>query len=95
MKFGRTRVNRFVNEVYHFLLPDKAMLAALGLKDMKKEHATEAKVMADRLKDWTAPIGEDQFRTLQRLSAKIDLLLREAMETHVNIEHLTNNLLEI
>ena len=47
--------------------------------------------MADRLKDWTAPIGEDQFRTLQRLSAKIDLLLREAMETQVNIEHLTNN----
>ena len=56
VKFGRTRVNRFVNEVYHFLLPDKAMLATLGLKDMKKEHATEAKVMADRLKDWTAPI---------------------------------------
>ena len=91
VKFGRTRVNRSVNEIYHFLLPDKAMLAALGLKDMKKEHATEAKVMADRLKDWTAPVGEDQFRTLQRLSAKIDLLLREAMETQVNIEHLTNN----
>lgn len=91
VKFGRTRVNRSVNEVYHFLLPDKAMLAALGLKDMKKEHATEAKVMADRLKDWTTPIGEDQFRILQRLSAKIDLLLREAMETQVNIEHLTNN----
>jgi hypothetical protein len=91
VKFGRTRVNRSINEVYHFLLPDKAMLAALGLKDMKKEHATEAKVMTDRLKDWTAPIGEDQFRTLQRLSAKIDLLLREAMETQVNIEHLTNN----
>ena len=91
VKFGRTRVNRSVNEVYHFLLPDKAMLAALGLRDMKKEHVTEAKLMADRLKDWTAPIGEEQFRTLQRLSAKIDLLLREAMETQVNIERLTNN----
>lgn len=91
VKFGRTHVKRTVNEVYHFLLPDKAMLAALGLKDMKKGYATEAKVMADRLKDWTAPVGEEQFRTLQRLSAKIDLLLREAMETQVNIEHLTNN----
>lgn len=91
VKFGRTRVNRSVNEVYHFLLPDKAMLAALGLRDMKREHVTEAKLMADRLKDWTAPIGEEQFRTLQRLSAKIDLLLREAMETQVNIERLTNN----
>lgn len=91
VKFGHTRVNRSINEVYHFLLPDKAMLAALGLKDMKKEHATEAKMMTDRLKDWTAPISEDQFRILQRLSAKIDLLLREAMETQVNIEHLTNN----
>lgn len=91
VKFGRTRVNRSVNEVYYFLLPDKAMLAALGLRDMKREHATEAKLMADRLKDWTAPIGEEQFRTLQRLSAKIDLLLRKAMETQVNIERLTNN----
>lgn len=91
VKFGRTRVNRSVNEVYHFLLPDKAMLAALGLRDMRREHVTEAKLMADRLKDWTAPIGEEQFRTLQRLSAKIDLLLREAMETQVNIERLTNN----
>lgn len=91
VKFGRTRVNRSVNEVYHFLLPDKAMLAALGLRDMKKEYAPEAKLMAGRLKDWTAPIGEEQFRTLQRLSAKIDLLLREAMETQVNIERLTNN----
>lgn len=91
VRFGRTRVNRSVNEVYHFLLPDKAMLAALGLRDMKRTHAAEAKLMADRLKDWTAPVGEEQFGTLQRLSAKIDLLLREAMETQVNIERLTNN----
>ena len=91
VRFGRTRVNRSVNEVYHFLLPDKAMLAVLGLKDMKREHDTEAELMADRLRNWTAPVGEEQFRTLQRLSAKIDLLLREAMETQVNIERLTNN----
>lgn len=91
VKFGCTRVNRSINEVYHFLLPDKAMLAALGLKEMKKDNALEAKVMTHRLKDWTSPIGEDQFKVLQRISAKIDLLLREAMETQVTIEHLTNN----
>lgn len=91
VKFYQTRVNRSVNDVYHFLLPDKGMLAALGIKEMKKEFPKETKKMQNTLKEWCSFIGEEDFRTLQRLSGKIDILLREAMETQVNIERLTNN----
>jgi len=91
VKFFRNRVNRSVNEVYHFLLPDKGMLAVLGITDMKAAHPDQAKWMQARMKDWTAPVRPEDFSILQRLSAKIDLLLREALETQVNIERLTND----
>lgn len=91
VKFYQNRVNRSVNDVYHFLLPDKNMLGVLSIKEQKKAHPQEAKLMAERLKQWTAPINSDDFRTLQKLSAKIDVLLREAVELQVNIERLTNN----
>ena len=91
VKFFQNRVNRSVNDVYHFLLPDKGMLAALGIKDMKAAHPDEAKWMLAKMKDWTAPVRDDDFRTLQRLSGKIDLLLHDAYETQHNIERLTNN----
>lgn len=91
VKFYQARVNRSVNEVYHFLLPDKAMLAVLGIKEMKQQHPAEATLMSARLKDWTAAIGEADFQKLQRISAKIDLLLRDCYETQVNIDRLTDN----
>ncbi len=91
VKFYRNRVNRSVNDVYHFLLPDKNMLGVLGIKEQKKEHSIEADLMKKRLKDWTSAVSAADFIKLQRISAKIDVLLREAMETQVNIERLTNN----
>ena len=39
--------------------------------------------MSARLKDWTAAIGEADFQKLQRISAKIDLLLHDCFETQV------------
>ena len=89
--FYKNRVNRPVNDVWHFLLPDKGMLAALGVKEMKKAHPDEASVMAKRLKDWTRPVSDLEFRMLQRISAKVDVLLREAFETQISIERLTVN----
>ncbi|MCD8293632.1 MAG: type II restriction endonuclease subunit M [Clostridia bacterium] len=91
VKFFRNRVNRLTDEVYHFLLPDKNMLGALGIKEMKETHPVETRRMRDRLNDWTKPIDPMDFLTLQKLSGKIDILLREHFETQVNIERLTNN----
>lgn len=91
VKFYQSRVNRSVNDVYHFLLPDKAMLAVLGIKEMKQQYPNEAALMSARLKDWTVAIGEADFQKLQRISAKIDLLLRDCYETQINIDRLTDN----
>ena len=91
IKFFSNRVNRSVNEVYHFLLPDANMLGVRSIKEQKKAHANEDKRMAAMLKDWTAPIGEADFKTLQRISGKIDVLLKEYFTNQLSIDKLTNN----
>ncbi|MCD8297278.1 MAG: type II restriction endonuclease subunit M [Prevotella sp.] len=91
VRFYSKSVNRHINDIYHFLLPDPGMLAALEIREMRNEHKNEAEIMRDIKKDWLQPIGEYDFKRLQRISSKIDLLLREAFEAQVNIERLTNN----
>ena len=91
VKFFSNRVNRSVNEVYHFLLPDANMLGVRSIKEQKKTHANEDKRMAAMLKDWTAPIGDADFKTLQRISGKIDGLLKEYFTNQLSIDKLTNN----
>lgn len=91
VKFYSNRVNRSVNEVYHFLLPDANMLGVRSIKEQKKAHDNEDKRMATMLKDWTAPIGDADFKTLQRLSGKIDVLLKEYFTNQLSIDKLTNN----
>ena len=91
VKFFSNRVNRSVNEVYHFLLPDANMLGVRSIKEQKKAHANEDKRMVAILKDWTAPIGDADFKTLQRISGKIDVLLKEYFTNQLSIDKLTNN----
>lgn len=95
VKFFSNRVNRSVNEVYHFLLPDANMLGVRSIKEQKKAHANEDKHMAAMLKDWTAPILADDFKILQRISAKIDVLLKEYFTDQISIDKYTNNRKEI
>lgn len=95
VKFFANRVNRSVNDVYHFLLPDANMLGVRSIKEQKKEHPTEENRMAAILKDWTAPIASYDFQILQRLSAKIDILLKDYFTDQISIEKYTNNRREI
>ena len=95
VKFFANRVNRSVNDVYHFLLPDANMLGVRSIKEQKKEHPAEEKHMTAILKDWTAPIASYDFKTLQRLSAKIDILLKDYFTDQISIEKYTNNRREI
>lgn len=89
VKFNQNSVRRSVNEVYHFLLPDKNMLAVRSIDP--KEHKAEVSAMKNRIADWTAPIGDSEFRTLQRLSGKIDVLLKQYFQFQQSVEGLTNN----
>lgn len=95
VNFFKNRVNRKQDEVYHFLLPDKAMLAVRSISELKKEHLAEAKHMNDIIKDWTAAVNEDDFKFLQRLSKKIDLLLLEYFSYQSVINKMTENRMQL
>lgn len=101
----KSSVKRSVNEIYHFLLPDKSMLALRSIKDvfipadateeerikLKETRKAQIKSMKDKLDDWTAPISGEDFQILQRISAKIDKRLLQYFTFQWNIERLTNN----
>lgn len=95
IKFFSNRVNRSVNEVYHFLLPDNNMLGVRSIKEQKQANKTAYDRMTTIIKNWTAPIGINDFKTLQRLSAKIDLLLKEYYTDQLSIDKFTNNRNEV
>ena len=95
VKFFSNRVNRSINDVYHFLLPDANMLGVRSIKEQKQANPVAEKRMAAILKNWTEPIGAYEFQTLQRLSAKIDILLKDYFADQISIEKYTNNRREI
>ena len=95
VKFFSNRVNRSINDVYHFLLPDANMLGVRSIKEQKQANPVAEKRMAAILKNWTEPIGVYEFQTLQRLSAKIDILLKDYYTDQISIEKYTNNRREI
>ena len=95
IKFFSNRVNRSVNDVYHFLLPDANMLGVRSIREQKQAHPNEFARMTLILKDWTSPITEYDFQTLQRLSGKIDVLLKEYYTDQLSIDKYTNNRKEI
>lgn len=101
----KSAVKRSVNEIYHFLLPDRNMLAVRSIKDvfipadateeerlkLKETRKAQIKGMKEMLDDWTAPISSEEFQILQRISAKIDKRLLEYFTFQWDIERLTNN----
>ena len=95
IKFYSNRVNRSVNDVYHFLLPDANMLGVRSIREQKQTHPNEFARMTLIIKDWTKPITEYDFQTLQRLSGKIDILLKEYYTDQLSIDKYTNNRKEI
>ena len=95
VKFFSNRVNRSINDVYHFLLSDANMLGVRSIKEQKQANPVAEKRMAAILKNWTEPIGAYEFQTLQRLSAKIDILLKDYYTDQISIEKYTNNRREI
>ena len=91
LHFKNNRIKRNPNEIYHFLLPDKNMLGVRAIKEQKAAHPTESSLMSQKLAQWTAALSSEEFKTLQRLSSKIDILLREYVEFQMSIEKLTEN----
>lgn len=95
IEFYTNRVKRSVNEVYHFLLLDNNMLGVRSISEQKKANKEVNYRMTTILKDWTAPINANDFATLQRISAKIDVLLKDYFTAQLSIDKYTNNRKEI
>ena len=105
VSFQRSSVKRSVNDIYHFLLPDQNMLGVRTIKDYKdkaRDERADSQLtykptnaalvhMKRMIDDWTKPIDEYAFRRLQRLSAKIDVLLKEYFQFQRSVEAITQN----
>jgi hypothetical protein len=75
--YDKIKTNRKSTEVYHFLLPDKNMVASAGIKLLKTEHEAETKAIRDWKKDWAVLLNKEELRKVKQLSDKIDELLIE------------------
>lgn len=89
--FGKKKVRRNKADIYHFLLPDKQMLAVLGVKELKAQNEATAKGFATLRKAWIEPITKTDFARLQRISDRIDALLYDYLTQQLNLQHLTQN----
>ena len=85
------KLKRKPGEIYHFLVPDKNMLAVLNIKEEKAAHPAEASLMKKKLADWTANITKEDMLVLRKLSAKIDQLIKECVLHQQKIDYLTQN----
>ena len=71
------------------------MLGVRSISEQKKANKEATVRMTTILKDWTAPINANDFATLQRISAKIDVLLKDYFTAQLSIDKYTNNRKEI
>ena len=85
------KLKRKPGEIYHFLVPDKNMLAVLNIKEEKAAHPAEAALMKKKLADWTANITKEDMLILRKLSSKIDQLIKECVLHQQKIDYLTQN----
>ena len=91
----RGKIIRKPNEIYHFLVLDKNMLASLKITEEKALYPDLARGMQARLKDWTKPITENDILILKRISSKIDKLISEYIVEQAKIDKLTANNYEV
>lgn len=91
----RKKIVRKVNEIYHFLVPDKNMLGVLKIAEQKAANPEKAKAMAAILKEWTKPIEKHEIDILRRLSQGIDKLISDYIIHQEKIEKLTANNYEV
>ncbi|MBP7808642.1 MAG: hypothetical protein KA163_05080 [Bacteroidia bacterium] len=83
--FDKIKTNRKQNEVYHFLLPDKSMVASAGIKLLKEENSLFTKGVATWKKEWIKPLTKTEFERVKVISNTIDELLAEYYRFQRNI----------
>ena len=87
----RRKIIRKTNEIYHFLVPDKNMLAAIKITEEKSAHPEIARGMQNKVRDWTKPLTAEDVLVLKKISSKIDKLISEYISYQEKVEKLTAN----
>jgi hypothetical protein len=72
LNLGPGGKKRAKDEIYHFLLPDKAMLSSAGIKMLAEAHDSEKGRVRDWMRDFTRPFKESERRLLRHICDAID-----------------------
>lgn len=95
--FSDSRLERHYTEVYHFLLPVQDMLGILNAKlptfskEEEQKLKEKKKVMANIRKSWLKGITGEEYKQLERISRKIDVLLKKYVEFQMGVAEYANN----
>lgn len=95
--FSDSRLQRHYTEVYHFLLPVQEMLGILNAKlptfseEEELKLKESKKVMANIRKSWLKGITGEEYKQLERISRKIDVLLKKYVEFQMGVAEYANN----
>jgi hypothetical protein len=77
LDYTKIKHGRKKEEIYHFLLPDKNMLASAGIKLLKADNEKENTKVSQWKRDWIKPINKTELLKLSAICNKIDELLAE------------------
>lgn len=77
LEYDKVKHGRKQDEIYHFLLPDKNMVASAGIRILKEENKVFAGAVSAWKKDWIKPIKKGEIEQLKEICNKIDDLLAE------------------
>jgi len=97
LKFHKTnhQLLRNKNQIYHFLLPDKAMVASAGIKLLKKEYQAESDHVRSWKSEFIKPISQNELPILEEICEGIDQLLDAHYEQQRKVNHLTKGKLSM
>jgi hypothetical protein len=87
--YDKIKHNRKADEIYHFLLPDKNMLASAGIKMLKAAFENENKAVTNWKKEWCKPLSKTEVEKLKTISTKIDELLTDYYKFQRSINQAT------
>jgi len=76
-EYDKVKHGRKQDEIYHFLLPDKNMVASGGIRVLKEENKVFAGAVSSWKKDWIKPLKKGEIEQLKAICNKIDDLLAE------------------
>lgn len=99
--FTKSSTDRHYTEVYHFLLPVQEMLGITNAKlptfgkDEEQKLKDNKKLMATIKKGWLKGICSEEYKQLQRISKKIDVLLKKYVEFQMSIAAYANNGIDV